>query len=92
MAKMFKVNEWASGFDVEHIPSGKTHWMGDGVDTLFDENDKAMSPGTEGFVECWEDSLNENREETLEAYFPELNVNEQTEAGYDKLASGWIGG
>lgn len=67
-------------------------YLCDGVDTLFDENDKAMSPGTEGFVEYWEDSLNENREETIEAYFPELIIDEQTEAGYDKLASGWIGG
>lgn len=70
--KMFRVIEWSSGFEVQHIQSGKTHWMGDGVDTLFDENDKAMSPGTEGFIEYWENSLNENSEETLEAYFPDL--------------------
>lgn len=33
--KLFRVNEFSSGFEVEHIPTGKTHWMSDGVDALF---------------------------------------------------------
>lgn len=31
---LFKVNEYSGGFEVEHIPTGKTHWMSDGVDVL----------------------------------------------------------
>ena len=46
--------------------------MGDGVDTLFDENEQALPPGTEGFRESWEEWLNEDIEVTLEAYFPDL--------------------
>ena len=45
--------------------------MGDGVDTLFDENDRALSPGTPAFVETWEKALNGDEQSTLEAYFPE---------------------
>ena len=45
--------------------------MDDGVDTLFDEDGKAMSPGTPGFIETWAESLNSDEQSTLEAYFPE---------------------
>jgi hypothetical protein len=34
MEKLFRVNEWSGGFEVEHIPTGKTHWMSDGVDVI----------------------------------------------------------
>ncbi len=69
--KLFSVIEYSSFFAVRHNPTGKEHPMGDGVDTLFDENDNALSPGTEGFVEAWEDALNATPDETLEAYFPD---------------------
>lgn len=72
--KLFRVNEFSSGFEVEHIPTGKTHWMSDGVDVLFDENDKALSPGDPDFRQKWEDALNEDAMTTLEAYFPEEYV------------------
>ncbi len=45
--------------------------MGDGVDTLFNEDMKALSPGMPDFLATWEDALNSNEEETLEAYFPQ---------------------
>jgi hypothetical protein len=74
--KLFSVIEYSSFFAVRHNPTSKEHPMGDGVDTLFDENDEALSPGSEGFVEKWENVLNADAEETLEAYFPEESETE----------------
>ena len=76
MKKLFEVVEYSSFFAVRHIPSQTEHSMGDGVDTLFDQEGKAISPGTPGFVEKWADSLNASSGETLEAYFPEMSGNE----------------
>jgi hypothetical protein len=45
--------------------------MGDGVDTLFDDDGRALSLGTPGFVEAWEEALNNDEDETLEPCFPE---------------------
>jgi len=73
---LFSVIEYSSFFAVRHNPTGHEHPMGDGVDVLFDEDDKAISPGTPGFVEKWEHALNEMPDETLEAYFPEEVENE----------------
>jgi hypothetical protein len=67
--KLFVVHEWFNGFEVEYVPSGQRAWMGDGVDVLFDANEQALSPGTEGFVELWEAWLNDDPDETYEAYF-----------------------
>lgn len=71
MPKLFSVIEYSSFFAVRHNPSGDEHPMGDGVDALFGEDDKALWPGTPGFVETWEESLNANEQCTLEAYFPQ---------------------
>ena len=71
MGKVFSVIEYSSFFAVRHNPSGDEHPMGDGVDTLFNEEDEALSPGVEGFVEEWEKLLNAGEGETLEAYFPQ---------------------
>jgi hypothetical protein len=71
MSKTFSVIEYSSFFAVRHNPTGKEHPMGDGVDTLFDEDGKALVPGTLGFVEAWEAALNADQQATLEAYFPE---------------------
>ena len=70
--KLFSVIEYMSFFAVRHNPTGEEHPMGDGVDTLFDKDDHALSPGTEGFVEKWEEALNSPGNETMEAYFPHL--------------------
>lgn len=74
--KLFQVIEYQSFFAVRHLPSGAECPMGDCVDALFrddeEEGSVALSPGTEGFVQEWTDSLNANPQETLEAYFPEL--------------------
>ena len=35
---VFRVNEWGSGFELEHVRTGMTQWLSDGVDALwFDE-------------------------------------------------------
>lgn len=68
---LFSVIEYSSFFAVRPNPTGDEHPMGDGVDTLFDEEGRALSPGTPGFIEAWEKELNEPDNETMEAYFPE---------------------
>jgi hypothetical protein len=65
----FKVNEYSSGYMVEDTETGDEVWMGDGVD-VFDD-DSRLEVGTEEFRKSWEDMLNMNPDETLEAYFPE---------------------
>lgn len=72
MSQLFEVIEYSSFFAVRHIPSGEEHSMGDGVDTLFDEDGEALSPGMPGFIETWSDVLNEDEQTTLEAYFPQF--------------------
>lgn len=69
--KLFSVIEYSSFFAVRHRPSGDEHPMGDGVDTLFDEDGHALCPGTPGFVETWEQALNADAASTFEAYFPQ---------------------
>lgn len=69
--KLFSVVEYSSFFAVRHLPSGDEHPMGDGVDTLFDEDCHALYPGTPDFIETWEEALNADEQSTLEAYFPE---------------------
>lgn len=71
MPQLFDVIECSSFFAVRHKPSGEEHQMGDGVDTLFDDDGKALSPGTPGFIETWADVLNGDEQMTLEAYFPQ---------------------
>lgn len=71
MSKTFSVIEYSRFFAVRHNPSGDEHPMGDGVDTLFEQDGKALVPGLAGFVESWEDVLNADAQTTLEAYFPE---------------------
>jgi hypothetical protein len=71
MPNTFSVVEYFSLFAVRHNPSGDEHPMGDGVDTLFDQDGHALIPGTQGFIEAWEDSLNADATCTLEAYFPQ---------------------
>ena len=140
---MFRVNEYSSGFEVEHIDSGQTHWMSDGVDViscsrkrfpfasghgdmieallvcgkvvlryieggtlddrysgktgdyvagplpsnLFKEicewfaeaygDDEMMSPGDPEFRQAWEDDLNADEQQTLEAYFPDIYAKQE---------------
>jgi hypothetical protein len=67
----FTVHEHASGFSLTHNPSGKNHWLSDGVDALSDGVDNTLHPGTIGFTELWTEEMNSDPE-ALEAYFPEL--------------------
>ncbi len=71
MIHLFSVVEYSSFFAVRHNPSGDEHPMGDGVDTLFNEDGKPFVPGTSDFRETWERRLNDDEQSTLEAYFPQ---------------------
>ncbi len=66
----FKVREVFNGFVVEDTVTGQEASLGDGVDTLFDDEGNALSPGTPGFTEYWENSLNDDWGMVLYAYFP----------------------
>lgn len=46
MSKTLSVIEYSSFFAVRHNPSGDENPMGDGVDTLSDEDGKALVPGS----------------------------------------------
>ena len=73
---VLRVNEYAHGFEVEHVPTGETHWLGDGVDTLSTEDGQSWSPGTPGFREAREFIFNDDASDTYVAYFPDLNPDE----------------
>lgn len=75
MSKSFSVSEYMSFFAVSHHHSGDEHPLGDGVDTLFDEDGRALVPSTPGFIEAWEAVLNADEAATLEAYFPQHAAN-----------------
>lgn len=77
---VFRVFEYSTGYVLKHVKSGQERWLGDGVDTLFDRNGRALTPGTERFRLTWERVLNENPDETMEAYFPELHKKENVDA------------
>lgn len=55
---------------MRHNPSGDEHPMGNGVDTLFNEDGHALCPGTPDFISAWEEVLNADEQRTLEAYVP----------------------
>ncbi len=73
MKHRFQVIEYASGFAVQDIKTGKEAWMSDGVDCLFTPTGKAVSPGSKGFVRRLQSSLNANPDETGDAYFGRAN-------------------
>lgn len=70
--KTFTVIEYSSFYAIRHNESGKEHCIGDGVDSVFTPNGKAMRCGTERFRKIWEKSFNDCENDTMEAYFPEL--------------------
>ena len=67
----FRVIEHASGYELEDRKTGQRHWLSDGVDAVFTRTGRAMSPGSEHFRRAWMKALNEDYDQTLEAYFPE---------------------
>jgi hypothetical protein len=69
--KTFSVIEYHSFFAIRHNETGQERNMSDGVDVLTDmATGKSIQPGSENFIKFWEDSLNANVDETMEAYFP----------------------
>ena len=71
MRPLFDVISYTSFYAVQHNPSGDQHPLGDGVDSVFDEEGNALVPGTPGFIPAWADALNSDPQETLEAYSPQ---------------------
>lgn len=92
MRPMFTVIEYSSFFAVRHNASGTEAPMGDGVDSLFD-GDQPLSPASEGFLEAWQEALNLDCDETMEAYFPDLDrlVEVDIPDEYLELCNGWAG-
>lgn len=68
----FRVIEHANGYELRHVPTGRTHWLSDGVDVLTTPTGRIMRPGSEHFRRTWERVLNADATETRKAYFPEL--------------------
>jgi hypothetical protein len=68
----FRVEEFSMGFAVADLVTGLSHWLSDGVDVLFDEDDNAISPGTEGFCEAWAATFNAEPWVTMDVYWPLL--------------------
>jgi len=67
----FQVIEYSTHYSVLDTVSGKSHVMSDGVDVLSTPTGRTMAPGSEYFRKTWEKALNENLDETAEAYdFP----------------------
>lgn len=62
----FEVMEYSSGYAVRHIPTGREHWLSDGVDVFED-----LGPGEDGFTERWTEEMN-SYPGTLAVYFPDL--------------------
>jgi len=65
----FDVVERASYYEIVDTWTGKSRVMGDGVDSVFTASGRPISPGTERFTRAWRKAVNENPDETLEAYF-----------------------
>lgn len=66
-----RVMEVSTGFYLYHNPTTQTRWLSDGVDMFYDNNYKAISPGT---MEWWFAACEwlEDETELMEAYFPEV--------------------
>lgn len=75
MGKTFSVVEYSTHYTIRNNKNGVERGIGDGIDTIFDEDGEAYSPGTKEFLEKLEDSLNSNDNEVMEAYFPEFLEN-----------------
>lgn len=67
----FKVNEGCNGYELEDTATGRTHWLGDGVDAVYRDDTHAYLAGTPELLTAWTELFNEEPEETLRAYFPD---------------------
>lgn len=94
-----QVYEWSSGYEIEHIPSGKTHWMSDGVDMFTKEvedddghgfHDEPIYPGSQAFNEAMRLDLELAYSTYMEAYFPQIAEDEDSQEAVDRAAERWI--
>jgi len=67
----FQVIEYVSHFAIHDTQTGQDRPLGDGVDTLFDDEGTPISPGTPRFCQRWAEALNTDESETLAAFFSE---------------------
>src|SRR5262245_41835261 len=72
-----KVMEWGTGYDIcyHHNKDSNAHWMGDGVDMMFQDVDGIpvpISPGTQEFNDALQKDLEESYMDYIEAYFPDV--------------------
>lgn len=74
--KTFSVIEYSSFYAIRHNATGKEQSLGDGVDalTIYNDNDEPESihAGDPRLIPLWEKCLNDDEEEMLALYFPEL--------------------
>lgn len=73
----FVVIEYLSFFAVRDTHTGHERPLGNGVDSLFDAEGTAISPGSPGFCQAWSKVLNTDEGETLAAYFSEPEDHEK---------------
>jgi hypothetical protein len=64
-----KIYETASDFQIEHIPSGESRGMGDGVDLFSSEEGESLDVDTPEFYAQMAEYVNDP--ELLDAYFPD---------------------
>lgn len=69
MKHKFKVIEYMGHYSVRDTETGEERVMSDGVDVLTTKTGRIMKPGSEYFRKTWERFLNQDPEETAEAYF-----------------------
>jgi len=82
--KDLRVHEWATGYAVEHIPTGQEHWMSDGVDAYwkYEEtglpfHDFAIQPRTKAWHKACQKDLRATYSNWLDAYFPDISINRE---------------
>ena len=70
--KNIRIWNTSSDYQIEYVPTGQCHGMGDGVDMLFDEDGNPLCPDTCEFNKAMREMLESNYEILLEAYFPDV--------------------
>lgn len=85
----FRVIEYASHFEIEHVRTGHQFPIGDGVDVQLMDPDtgEVVLVGEPGFCELWTREVNAYADEYYEAYFPHL---QGADAMSQADALGWV--
>jgi hypothetical protein len=82
----FHIYETGSDFQIEHVPSGESRSMGDGVDMFTDAEGNSLEIGSSAFGKAMQDLLNTS--DFGEAYFPhKVKEDEDIVEGSKKTAA-----